>query len=127
MAKRGLPSDMNKSLKHPNKAAVRRSKAARKSGGILKWGGVLVAIGLMGYCINQTSGVAYGEDDILVVDFSSLTDTQKRTALREANAARCTCGCGMTLAQCVSTDMTCPVRTPNIERIKTIVQNANRP
>jgi len=128
MGKRGLPPDMKKkSLARPDKAAVRRSRAAKKAAGLLKVGGVILAVGLMGYCINETSGVAYGEDDLLVVDFSSLSDSEKRTALREANAARCTCGCGMTLAQCVSTDMTCPVRAPNIERIKDIVQKANRP
>ena len=127
MSKRGLPPAAKKSLAKPNKAAVRRSKAARKALGFLKVGGVVVALGLMGYCAYETAGVAYGEDDIRVVDFSSLTDSQKRGALREANGARCTCGCGMTLAQCVSTDMTCPVREPNIQRIRTIVQNANRP
>ena len=127
MPKRGLPPQMRKSLAKPNKAAVRRSKAVRKVLGFVKLSGVAVALGLMGYCVYQTSGVAYGEDDIRVVDFTGLSDSEKRTALREANGQRCTCGCGMTLAQCVSTDMTCPVREPNIQRIKTIVQNANRP
>ena len=43
---------------------------------------------------------------------------------KAANLARCTCGCGMTLAQCVATDSTCPVREGNIERIKTMVKDA---
>jgi hypothetical protein len=30
----------------------------------------------------------------------------------------------MTLAQCVATDMSCPVRDRNIDRLKTIVQEA---
>ena len=50
--------------------------------------------------------------------------SEKRTALEAANSARCTCGCGMTLAQCVSTDSTCPVREGNIGRIRTMVQQA---
>ena len=30
----------------------------------------------------------------------------------------------MTLAQCVATDMTCPVREGNLDRIRTMVRNA---
>ena len=30
-------------------------------------------------------------------------------------------GCGMTLAQCVATDMTCPIRTDNLGRIRGMV------
>jgi hypothetical protein len=70
------------------------------------------------------SFIAYDEDDIVAVSFSGLSDGQKRDALEAANAARCTCGCGMTLAQCVSTDMTCPIRDSNIEKIKTMVRTA---
>src|SRR5262245_56908366 len=104
MTRRGLPSSDGTSKKP--KAARRK-----KSGGlppILKLGLAALAVGGMGYCISETAGVAYGEDDIRVVDFSVLTDGQKRTALREANGQRCTCGCGMTLAECVSTDSNCP-------------------
>ena len=39
---------------------------------------------------------------------------QTRTALEAANRARCTCGCGLGLAECVVTDMTCPLREGNI-------------
>ncbi len=45
------------------------------------------------------------------IDFSGLDAKQKRGALEAANAARCNCGCGMTLAQCVATDSTCPIRS----------------
>jgi len=72
------------------------------------------------------SGVAYNERAIRVVDFSSLSAAQKRTALVTANSARCDCGCGMGLAQCVATDSTCPIREPNIERIRAMVQEAVR-
>jgi hypothetical protein len=88
-----------------------------------------VAIGLVGllvYGVSQMSGIAYGESAIGVVSFSSLNSTQKRSALQAANRARCTCGCGMTLAECVATDSTCPVREGNIERIRTLVREAEQ-
>jgi hypothetical protein len=84
------------------------------------------AVGLIGYGLSQISGVAYNEEAIRVVDFSSLTAQQKRSALEEANNARCTCGCGMGLAQCVATDSTCPIRDSNIDKIKSMVQRAAR-
>jgi hypothetical protein len=73
------------------------------------------------------STVAFDESDIVVVDFSSLTSREKRTALEAANQARCTCGCGMNLAQCVATDMTCPLRDTNISSIRTMVRDADQP
>ncbi len=88
------------------------------------WGVVLVAGALAIYGLSRMSFIAYDEDDIVAVSFSGLSDGQKRDALEAANAARCTCGCGMTLAQCVSTDMTCPIRDSNIEKIKTMVRTA---
>ena len=83
-------------------------------------------MGLVGYGVSQMSNVAYGETEIKVVDFSGLDAKQKRNALEAANAARCTCGCGMTLAQCVATDSTCPVREDNISHIRRIVDDAAR-
>jgi hypothetical protein len=92
----------------------------------LTWGGVVGLVGLLVYGATRMSGVAYGEDAIGVVNFSALNADQKRTALQAANRARCTCGCGMTLAECVSTDSTCPVRDGNIERIRTMVREAEQ-
>jgi ABC-type sugar transport system ATPase subunit len=71
--------------------------------------------------------IAYSDKDLGVVDFSNLDSKEKRTALEAANTARCTCGCGMTLAQCVATDSTCPLRVGNIERIKGMVAQAHTP
>lgn len=88
------------------------------------WTGVVAAIGGMFYLLANTSGVAYGERQLTAIDFSSLSSDQKHSALVQANAARCTCGCGMTLAQCVATDMTCPVRMDNITKIRGMVQKA---
>ena len=83
-------------------------------------------IGAIGYGVSQMSNIAYGDAEIKVIDFSGLDTTQKRAALEAANAARCTCGCGMTLAQCVATDSTCPVREDNIAQIRKIVDQASR-
>ena len=88
------------------------------------WVGVLAVIGGIFYGLANTSGIAYGERQLTAIDFTSLNDDQKRAALVEANADRCTCGCGMTLAQCVATDMTCPVRESNITKIRGMVQRA---
>ena len=93
----------------------------------MKWIGGLAVGGLLVYGLSQLSFVAYGESDIAVVDFSSLSRSEKRTALEAANRARCTCGCGLTLAQCVATDPTCPLREGNIVKINTMVERAREP
>jgi hypothetical protein len=86
--------------------------------------GVLAAIGGMLYALARSPNITYTERQLIDVDFTSLTSEQKRSALIEANADRCTCGCGMGLAQCVATDTTCPLRTGNITRIRGMVQKA---
>jgi hypothetical protein len=102
-------------------------KARRKAGRRfrpLKWIAVAGVIGLVIYGVSQMSSIAYSDRDLTVVDFSALSRTEKNNALEAANLARCTCGCGMTLAQCVATDSTCPVRDGNIDRIKRMVEEA---
>lgn len=94
---------------------------------ILTWLGVAAGLVLLVWGISQTSGVAYTDRDIAVVSFSALTPSEKRSALQAANRERCPCGCGMTLAQCVSTDMTCPLRERNIQSIRTMVREADLP
>ena len=86
--------------------------------------GVLAVIGGIIYGLAQSPSITYTERDLPDVDFTTLNTDQKRTALIEANGARCTCGCGMALAQCVATDMTCPVRSGNITKIRGMVQKA---
>ena len=107
---------------------------------ILIWlGGVALAV-FLGYSVTQLgpgsgSGASLGtgsrgiqrtgyytDRDLREVDFSALNGEQKQEVLDNANQDRCTCGCGMTLAQCVATDSTCPIRNSNIERIRTLVQ-----
>ena len=106
------------------KQAGKKRRAARRSSNLLTWIVAAGAVALVIYGVSQMSSIAYSEKDLSVVDFSDLSSKQKRTALEAANTARCTCGCGMTLAQCVATDMSCPVRDRNIDRLKTIVQEA---
>ena len=103
---------------------VARSRIARRIRNAAIWVGVLGAIAGILYGLANTSGIAYGERQLTAIDFTSLNSDQKRAALVEANAERCTCGCGMTLAQCVATDMTCPVREGNITKIRGMVQKA---
>ena len=109
-AKRGLPP--------PQSRLWRRAKK------YVWWTVTLGVLAAILYGLSQTAGVAYSERDIRVVDFSFLDDSQKRTALQAANRARCPCGCGMTLAQCVSTDSTCPLREENVGKIRVMAQEA---
>jgi hypothetical protein len=102
----------------------RREKRARPFPKAAKWAVALSVVGLIVYAFSQSSGIAYDEEDIAVVDFSGLTSETRTTVLQEANRARCPCGCGMNLAQCVSIDSTCPIRDRNIERIRTMVRMA---
>ena len=105
----------------------RRKKRPRPLAAGVKWAAAVLIVGLVGYGVSQMSAVAYTDTDIRVVDFSMLTPAKKRSALQAANQARCSCGCGMTLAQCVSTDSTCPVREDNVQTIRTMVRNAGQP
>jgi hypothetical protein len=103
----------------------RRRKGAPLYLRAIKWTIGLALVGGIGYVVSQSAGVAFDEKAIGVVNFSDLSKTGKKTALRAANAARCSCGCGLGLAECVSTDKTCPIRDGNIERIKTMVRDAS--
>jgi hypothetical protein len=108
----------------PNRRHGTRSRIARRIKTAAIWIGVIATVAGIFYGLANTSRIAYGESQLAIIDFTSLTGDQKRDALTEANAERCTCGCGMSLAQCVATDMTCPVRENNITRIRGMVQKA---
>ena len=111
-------------MKKQVREAHRRRRRPSAFAATLKWSLILALAGIIVYGLSQFSGVAWDEDDIRVVDFSSLSAGAKRTALRRANTARCTCGCGMNMAQCVATDSTCPIREKNIDAIRTMVREA---
>ncbi|MQA31557.1 MAG: hypothetical protein GEU82_17265 [Luteitalea sp.] len=99
----------------PRKTAWQRSRKP------IIWLGVLGLAAALVYGISTSSGVAYSDDVLHGVDFSILDAGEKRSALQSANRARCPCGCNMSLAQCVATDMTCPLRTENLGRIRSMV------
>jgi hypothetical protein len=105
------------------KAQKLRHKPKKRSR-LFTWIAVAAVTGLVLYGVSQMSNITYTEDDIRAVNFSGLDSKQRRTALEAANVARCGCGCGLGLAQCVSTDLTCPIRESNIERIKGMVREA---
>lgn len=105
----------------------RRKRRSRPIPGIVKWVGLAAGLTVLIYVLSQSAGVAYSDEDIRVVDFSSLTSQEKKSALQAVNRARCNCSCGMTLAQCVVTDSTCPIREQNISKIRTMVSEADQP
>jgi hypothetical protein len=109
------------------KHAGAKRRAARTSSKLLTWIVVAGTVALVVYGVSQMSSIAYGERELGMIDFSDLSSRQKRTALEAANTARCTCGCGLTLAQCVATDSTCPLRVGNIDRIRGMVAQAHTP
>ena len=112
-------------MKRPSKRD-RRKKTSTPVFRLVTWTIAIAAVALVLFAIAQSGGVAFDENDIGVVSFSGLTSGEKKTALQAANRARCTCGCGMSLAQCVATDMTCPVRDRNIESVRTMVREADK-
>ena len=91
---------------------------------LVKWAIGLALVAGVGYLIYQSDGVAFGERAIGVVNFSDLSPKGRKAALKAANDARCSCGCGLGLAECVSTDKTCPIRESNIEKIRGMVRDA---
>ena len=50
-------------------------------------------------------------------DVADLTAGQRETFIRFANAERCSCGCGFTLAACRRFDSACEVSTPRVEAL----------
>lgn len=128
--KLGQPCPCGSGRKYKDCCAAKhaaRRRTLRRSRKFLAWTGAIAVVAALIYGISLTSGVPYNDEDIGVVDFSALDRAEKRTALQAANRARCACGCGMTLAQCVATDSTCPLRNANIGKIKTMVEQATKP
>jgi len=56
---------------------------------------------------NATGSKWYSE--IPGIDFTKLTAEQREAVLKRLNNQGCSCGCGMTLAQCRHEDRSCPV------------------
>ncbi len=51
------------------------------------------------------------------IDLARLTPDQKTKALQQLNTEHCTCGCGLTVAQCRLDDPSCPVSLPLAQSI----------
>ena len=56
-------------------------------------------------------------DEVRGIDVAGLSPAKLELFLRFANAGRCTCGCGFTLAGCRASDMTCDVSGPRLEAL----------
>jgi len=104
----------------------RRKKTAPFNLKAVKWTTGLALLASVVYIVIQSAGVPYDERAIGVVNFSDLSPKGRKAALKAANDARCSCGCGLGLAECVSTDKTCPIRESNIERIRVMVRDAGQ-
>ena len=64
--------------------------------------------------VDSTAIKSAWHDDVAGVELGSLTPAQHDVFLRFANAERCTCGCGYTLAGCLASDMTCDVSRASV-------------
>jgi hypothetical protein len=56
-------------------------------------------------------------DEINGLDLTGLDTAKREVFIRFANAERCTCGCGYTLAGCRAYDPTCEVSLPIVEAL----------
>jgi hypothetical protein len=56
-------------------------------------------------------------DDVRGIDLTRLDPPRRELFLRYANAERCTCGCGYTLAGCRATDMSCEISGPHLDAL----------
>lgn len=52
---------------------------------------------------------------------SDLPETKRTWVVKKANGEDCSCQCGFTLASCLKGDLTCPIRSRNMERIKALI------
>jgi hypothetical protein len=51
------------------------------------------------------------------VDLSKLNAEQRKAAQRQLNEKECSCGCGLTVAQCLVNDTSCAVSKAMAERV----------
>jgi hypothetical protein len=61
------------------------------------------------------------------VEFKGLTTEQKRAALKRMNSETCTCGCGLTIAQCRINDTSCTVSRQIAGDIVREIRSGNSP
>jgi hypothetical protein len=88
--------------------------------------------------LDTTSAVEWVEDkgevllanaaqatDVPGLALEKLTSTQRTTALKRLNDEPCTCGCGLTVAQCRINDPSCGTSLPIAKKIVEEAQKAN--
>jgi thiol-disulfide isomerase/thioredoxin len=63
--------------------------------------------------------------DVPGIALEKLTPTQRTTALKRLNDEPCTCGCGLTVAQCRINDPSCGTSLPIAKKIVEEAQKAN--
>jgi hypothetical protein len=56
-------------------------------------------------------------DEVPGFDVSELNSSRREIFVRFANAERCTCGCGYTLAACRAFDPSCEVSAPRVQSL----------
>ena len=66
---------MKKTAKH---AEQRRRKSGAVQTRAIKWGLLIVVVGLIGYGVSSMDGIVYGERDLKAVNFSDLSPTGKK-------------------------------------------------
>jgi hypothetical protein len=64
-------------------------------------------------------------DDVRDMDLTPLDHKQRDVFLRFANAERCTCGCGFSLAGCRASDMTCETSGPRLSALLDSVRSGS--
>ncbi len=83
------------------------------------------------HALEQAGAAISGEktrwvDTVPGVDLALLDDASRTRFLRFANAQRCTCGCGYTLAACRNYDAECEVSLPRVEALFDSVRRGTR-
>ncbi len=56
-------------------------------------------------------------DEVRGLEYADLDSSRRELFLRFANAQRCDCGCGYTIATCLESDMTCEVSRPRAQAL----------
>jgi hypothetical protein len=64
-------------------------------------------------------------DDVRDMDLATLDAKKRDVFVRFANAERCTCGCGFTLAGCRASDMTCETSGPRLTALLDSVRSGS--
>ncbi|MDE3109641.1 MAG: TlpA family protein disulfide reductase [Acidobacteriota bacterium] len=61
------------------------------------------------------------------VNLDGLTPAQKKAALKQMNSEHCTCGCGMTIAQCRIADSSCSISKKRAQQIADAIRAGKTP